>query len=79
MSRSEAKAIAEENGAKILGTVTKKLNYLVVGNSKPTKKKIDRAKELQIDLVTEDRWYELLKRWTGFNKVYFLLDIHKSK
>ena len=62
MSRSEAKAIAEENGAKILGTVTKKLNYLVVGNSKPTKKKIDRAKELQIDLMTEDSWYELLKR-----------------
>ena len=37
MSRSEAKTIAEENGAKILGTVTKKLDYLVIGNSKPTK------------------------------------------
>ena len=40
MSRSEAKAIAEENGAKILGSISKKLNYLVIGNSKPTKKKI---------------------------------------
>ena len=38
MSRSEAKAVAEENGAKILGTVSKKLDYLVIGNSKPTKK-----------------------------------------
>ena len=38
MSRSEAKAIAEENGAKILGSISKKLNYLVIGNSKPTKK-----------------------------------------
>ena len=47
MSRSEAKALAEEHGAKILGTVSKKLNYLVVGNSKPTKKKIDKAKELK--------------------------------
>ncbi len=39
MSRSEAKSLAEENGAKILGTVSKKLDYLVIGNSKPTKKK----------------------------------------
>ena len=39
MSRSEAKTIAEENGAKILGTITKKLDYLVIGNSKPTKKR----------------------------------------
>ena len=54
MSRSEAKSLAEENGAKILGSVSKKLDYLVVGNSKPTKKKIEKAKELKIDLVTEE-------------------------
>ena len=48
MSRSEAKTIAEENGAKILGTVTKKLDYLVIGNSKPTKRKIQIAKDPQI-------------------------------
>ncbi len=62
MSRSEAKTIAEENGAKILGTVTKKLDYLVIGNSKPTKKKIQTAKDLKINLLTEDKWYELLDR-----------------
>ena len=62
MSRSEAKAIAEENGAKILGSVTKKLDYLVIGNSKPTKKKIQTAKELNISLLTEDKWYDLLDR-----------------
>ena len=62
MSRSEAKAIAEENGAKILGSVSKKLDYLVIGNSKPTKKKIEKAKELQIDLMTEEKWYDLLNR-----------------
>ncbi len=62
MSRSEAKALAEENGAKILGAVSKKLNYLVVGNSKPTKKKIEKAKELNVDLMTEDKWYDLLDR-----------------
>ncbi len=62
MSRSEAKALAEENGAKILGTVSKKLDYLVVGNSKPTKKKIEKAKELKVNLITEENWYNLLNR-----------------
>ena len=62
MSRSEAKALAEENGAKILGSVSKKLDYLVIGNSKPTKKKIEKAKELKIDLMTEEKWYNLLNR-----------------
>ena len=60
MSRSEAKVLAEENGAKILGSVSKKLNYLVVGNSKPTKKKIEKAKELKIKIFSEDEWYKLL-------------------
>ena len=46
MSRSEAKSIAENNGGKVLGSISKKLDYLVVGNSKPTKKKIDQAKNL---------------------------------
>ena len=62
MSRSEAKALAEENGAKILGSVSKKLDYLVIGNSKPTKKKIEKAKELKINLMTEESWYDLLNR-----------------
>ncbi len=62
MSRSEAKALAEENGAKILGTVSRKLDYLVIGNSKPTKKKITKARELKIDLMTEESWYNLLNR-----------------
>ena len=58
MSRSEAKALAEENGAKILGSVSKKLDYLVIGNSKPTKKKIEKAKELKVDLMNEESWYD---------------------
>ena len=38
MSRSEAKSIAEKNGGKVLGSISKKLDILVVGDSKPTKK-----------------------------------------
>ena len=43
MSRSEAKTIAENNGGKVLGSISKKLDFLVVGGSKPTKK--DRSSE----------------------------------
>ena len=62
MSRSEAKALAEENGAKILGSVSKKLDFLVIGNSSPTKRKIEKARELKIGLINEKKWYELLNR-----------------
>jgi len=60
MSRSEAKALTEEKGGKVLGTISKKLNILVVGESKPTKKKIDKAKELKIQVINEKDWYKLL-------------------
>ncbi len=60
ISRSEAKTLAENLGGKVLGTVSKKLNFLVVGDSKPTKKKIDKAKELKIKIYTEKEWYKLL-------------------
>jgi len=60
ISRSEAKAITEDNGGKVLGVISKKLNILVVGNSKPTKKKIDKAKELKIQIINEEDWYKLL-------------------
>ncbi len=39
ISRSEAKSIAENNGGKVLGSISKKLDFLIVGDSKPTKKK----------------------------------------
>ena len=60
MSRSEAKSIAENNGGKVLGTVSKKLDFLVVGNSKPTKKKVDQAKNLNIKILSENDWNKIL-------------------
>ena len=60
MSRSEAKAIAENNGGKVLGSISKKLDFLVVGNSKPTKKKIDQAKKLNIKIILENEWNNIL-------------------
>ena len=60
MSRSEAKSIAENNGGKVLGSMSKKLDILIVGNSKPTKKKVDQARELNIKIITEKEWNEIL-------------------
>ena len=61
MSRAEAKTLAEENGAKVFGSLSKKLNYLVVGNSKPTRSKIEKAESLNIKILNEEEWYKLLK------------------
>ena len=60
MSRSEAKIIAENNGGKVLGSISKKLDYLIVGDSKPTVKKINQAKDLNIKIILEKEWTKLL-------------------
>ncbi len=62
MSRAEAKALAEKEGGKILSTASKKLDYLVVGDSKPTPKKVEKAKQLNIKILDENSWYGLLNR-----------------
>jgi DNA ligase (NAD+) len=59
MSRSEAKSLAEALGAKILSSVNKKLDYLVIGLSKPTKNKVDKAKELGVKIIEEKEWLKL--------------------
>ena len=60
MSRSEAKTIAEKNGGKVLGSISKKLDFLVVGSSKPTKKKIEQAKKFNIKIILEKDWNKIL-------------------
>ena len=60
MSRSEAKTIAENNGGKVLGSISKKLDFLVVGDTKPTKKKIDQAKQINIKIILEKEWNKIL-------------------
>jgi len=62
MSRAEAKSLVEKEGGKILGAASKKLDYLVVGESKPTTKKVEKAKQLNIKILDENGWYGLLNR-----------------
>ena len=60
ISRSEAKVLVENNGGNVLGSISKKLNMLVIGDSKPTKKKVEKAKEMKIKIVYEKDWYKIL-------------------
>ena len=62
MSRAEAKTLVEKEGGKILGKVSKKLDYLIVGDSKPIFKKVEKAKQLNIKILDEKGWYALLNR-----------------
>ena len=57
MSRSEAKSIAENNGGKVLGSISKKLDILIVGIN--LLKKVEKAKELQIKILKKE-WNEIL-------------------
>ncbi len=60
MSRSEAKAIAESQGGKVLNSISKKLDFLIVGDSKPTLKKVNQAKDLKIKVILEKEWKKIL-------------------
>ena len=59
ISRAEAKSLTEENSGKILSNVSKKLDYLVIGE-KPTTKKVKLAKELNIKIISQLEWKKLL-------------------
>ena len=59
-SRSELKSLAESMGAKIVTTISKKTNFLVTGSQKPTIRKINDAKNLNIKILTEDDWSKVI-------------------
>ena len=59
ISRSEAKSLIENNSGKILSNVNKKLDFLIVGE-KPTLKKVNQAKELQIKILNQEEFKNLL-------------------
>ena len=59
ISRAEVKSLIEENSGSSVSTVSKKLNYLIIGE-KPTKKKVDKAKELKITLLNQSQFLKML-------------------
>ena len=52
ISRAEAKSLIEKNSGSIVSNVTKKLDYLIIGNN-PTKRKVGNAKEMNIKVINQ--------------------------
>ena len=59
ISRAEAKSLVEKNSGNIVSSVTKKLDYLVIGE-KPTNRKVDQAKNLGVKIISQKEWADLL-------------------
>ena len=61
ISRAEAKSLIEENSGSIVSNVSKKLNYLIVGE-KPTKRKVINAKELKVKIIDQIQFLKMLNK-----------------
>jgi DNA ligase (NAD+) len=58
LSRDEAKAKIEAAGGKVTGSVSKKTNFVVAGEDAGSK--LDKARELEIEVIDEKRLLEML-------------------
>lgn len=58
LGRREAEALIEQNGAKAAGSVSKKTDYVLYGESAGTK--LDKARELGVALLTENEFLSLI-------------------
>ena len=61
ISRAEAKSLIEENSGTTVSSLSKKLNFLIIGE-KPTKKKIETAKKLKIDILDQSKFLKMLNK-----------------
>ena len=61
ISRAEIKSLIEENSGSTVSSVSKKLNYLIVGE-KPTKKKIESAKALKVKIINQNEFLKMLNK-----------------
>ncbi len=61
VKRKEAEARVEALGARILGSVSSKLDFLVVGENAGSK--LDKAKKLEnVNILQEEQWNEMMKK-----------------
>ena len=61
ISRGEVKSLIEENSGKTISSVSKKLNFLIIGEN-PTKKKVDYAKQLEIKVIDQAEFLKMLNK-----------------
>jgi len=61
ISRAEVKSLIEENAGTTVSSISKKLNYLIVGE-KPTKRKIETAQKSNIRILDQKQFLILLNK-----------------
>ena len=61
ISRAEVKSLIEENSGTTVSSVSKKLDYLITGE-KPTKRKIESAKALNVKIINQDEFLKMLNK-----------------
>ncbi len=59
MSRAEAKSLIEKNSGSVVSSINKKLKYLIIGE-KPTNRKVEQARDLGINILSQKDWLDLL-------------------
>jgi DNA ligase (NAD+) len=59
-NRNEVKEVIEARGGKVTGSVTKKTNYLINNEIESTSSKNQKARELNIPILSEEQFLELL-------------------
>ena len=61
ISRAEVKSLIEENSGNTVSSVSNKLDYLITGE-KPTKRKVDNAKQLKIKIISQFEFLKMLNK-----------------
>ncbi len=61
ISRAEVKSLIEENSGITVSTISKKLDYLITGD-KPTKRKVDSAKDQNIKIINQKDFLKMLNK-----------------
>jgi DNA ligase (NAD+) len=59
-NRDELKALIEERGGRVASSVTSKTTYLINNDITSSSGKNKKAKELGIDIITEDQFLQML-------------------
>ena len=58
MTRSEAKKKAEDLGMKVVGSISKKTDFVIVG--KDSGSKLKKAQDLSLKILNEEEWFQLI-------------------
>ena len=61
ISRAEAKSLIEKNSGTVVSSVSKKLDYLIVGE-KSTRRKVETAKEFKILIIDQNQFLRMLNK-----------------